>query len=173
MAVANNTPVNAYIANGVSPDFNFDFQLLDLADLVVRNGVETTGNSGIYDPSAFTVTGIGSPIGGTVTLLPQWLPASGDIIIIYRRTSGVRSVDYQTNGELPAAVLNKELDRLWLAYQELRYAIEETCMRVPLGDFKGFMSEQSPKMLLPPRATRASAHPSFDSGGFLAITSPQ
>lgn len=114
MSVTEQTPVNAFTANGVTTVFNFTFLLLSSDDLVVYvdDVVQTIG-------ADYTVSGVGVPAGGSVTFIAA--PASSANVVISRSSALQRSTDYQDNGDLLADTFNGDFDRLWLAMQDMNY----------------------------------------------------
>ncbi|EKN5157271.1 hypothetical protein DVP88_08310 [Yersinia enterocolitica] len=108
MSVPNQTPYNIYTANGVTTVFPFGFLIFDAGDLVVSlNGTALT--------SGFTVSGVGVVNGGSVTFLAP--PVSGAIVMLARNMPLVRQTEYQDNGDLLAATVNKDFDRIWMVLQ--------------------------------------------------------
>lgn len=108
MAVQDEDSFKRYVANGVATVYAIPFLLLNAADLqVVLDDVEVT--------TGFTVTGVGTNTGSiTFSVAP-----SGDLLL-QRVVPFERLADYQDNGDLLADTVNRDLDRLWLAMQELR-----------------------------------------------------
>lgn len=114
MSVTVQTPVNSYTANGVTTVFNFSFLLLAAADLdVYVDGVLKTLTAD------YSVSGLEINAGGTVTFVTA--PANGASVVLQRNSDIARATDYQNNGDMLAAVVNKDFDRLWLAMQEILY----------------------------------------------------
>lgn len=112
MPVTQQVPVTTFTANGATVDFSFSFKVLREQDLRVSvAGLLKTLNVD------YTVTGVGVEAGGSVTFAVA--PAYGAEVIVYRQTEIARPEDYQTAGDLPAATLNLDYDRLWMAIQEL------------------------------------------------------
>ncbi|HHP9706299.1 TPA: phage tail fiber protein [Yersinia enterocolitica] len=108
MAVPNQTPYTVYTANGVTTVFPFNFMVFSATDLAVSiNG--TVLNSG------FTVSGVGIVNGGAVTFLTP--PVSGVTVTLARVMPLVRVTEYQDNGDLLAATVNKDFDRIWMVLQ--------------------------------------------------------
>ncbi|MBW5867476.1 hypothetical protein H0I69_06565 [Yersinia enterocolitica] len=108
MAVPNQTPYTVYTANGVTTVFPFNFMVFSATDLAVSiNG--TVLNSG------FIVSGVGVVNGGAVTFLTP--PASGVTVMLARVMPLVRVTEYQDNGDLLAATVNKDFDRIWMVLQ--------------------------------------------------------
>ena len=114
MSVTNQTPVNAFTANGATTVFNFTFQLLDSSDLLVH----VDGTAKIIG-AEYTVSGIGNPAGGSITFISA--PTNGSSVVMSRSSVMERSTDYQNNGDLRAATINSDLDRIWLSLQEILY----------------------------------------------------
>ncbi|EOI7390352.1 phage tail fiber protein [Yersinia enterocolitica] len=108
MSVPNQTPYNIYTANGVTTVFPFGFLIFDAGDLVVSlNGTALA--------SGFTVSGVSAVNGGSVTFLTP--PASGTVVMLARNMPLVRQTEYQDNGDLLAATVNKDFDRIWMVLQ--------------------------------------------------------
>ncbi len=108
MAIPNQTPYTIYTANGVTTVFPFNFMVFNATDLAVSiNGMVLT--------SGFTVSGVGVVNGGSVTFLTP--PASGTTVMLARVMPLVRVTEYQDNGDLLAATVNKDFDRIWMVLQ--------------------------------------------------------
>ncbi|MBX9489720.1 hypothetical protein J8Z82_01755 [Yersinia enterocolitica] len=108
MAVPNQTPYTVYTANGVTTVFPFNFMVFSATDLAVSiNGTVLS--------SGFTVSGVGIVNGGAVTFLTP--PASGVTVMLARVMPLVRVTEYQDNGDLLAATVNKDFDRIWMVLQ--------------------------------------------------------
>lgn len=134
MSVTEQTPLNAALANGVTTVFSYSFMLLLADDLTVKvtdpSGISTTKTLGVD----YTVAGVGSASGGTVTFLVA--PANGYTVTIYRDSGLERRTDYQNNGDLLAVTVNADFDRLWLALQEIYSGGKgaPNSLRVPNGE---------------------------------------
>lgn len=108
MAVPNQIPYNIFTANGITTVFSFNFMVFNATDLAVSvNGTVLT--------SGFTVSGVGVVNGGSVTFLTP--PASGATVMLARGMPLVRVTEYQDNGDLLAATVNKDFDRIWMVLQ--------------------------------------------------------
>lgn len=95
------------VGNGITVSFPFDFLCLESRDLRVSvSGVELS-------PSQYTVGGLGQMQGGTVTFYSP--PAAGSPILMELDVVVARAIDYQDYGDLFAATVNFDFDRLWLA----------------------------------------------------------
>lgn len=113
-----------HVGNGVTTVFSYPFTILSSDDLKCRvdGALVTTG---------FTVSGVGSRTGGSVTFSSA--PASLASVLLYRQVSLDRETDYQENGDLLASVIDDDFDRAWMAIQDLS-ALNERSLRVPVGE---------------------------------------
>lgn len=109
MAVPVQNPVASFTANGVTTVFPYAYLLLSADDLQVTL-------DGVVLVAGFTVSGVGSVTGGNVTF--SVAPVSGTLIL-RRKMSLSRLVDYVEAGDLLAATLNLDLDRIWMVLQGL------------------------------------------------------
>lgn len=125
MSVSNQTPVNTFTANGATTVFNFTFQLLKSTDLLVHIN-DTTKTIG----ADYSVSGVGNQAGGSVTFTSA--PANGATVMLVRATVLERQTDYQNNGDLRAATVNSDFDRIWLAIQEI-YNRTLRAVKLPFG----------------------------------------
>ncbi|AET91087.1 hypothetical protein BYI23_B004800 [Burkholderia sp. YI23] len=107
MTVPIQTPLVSYTGNGVATQYTVPFRILDDADLVVQLGGGTT--------ISYTISGLGDDE-ATVTFASA--PANGLSILMYRDVALERLTDYQFNGDLRAASVNADFDRLWMAMQD-------------------------------------------------------
>jgi hypothetical protein len=152
MPISSQTPVVEHVANGVTTTFAYPFAILATSDLKVKvAGVDVT--------TGFTVSGVGNRLGGTITFSSA--PASGAAVLLYRDVGRNRATDYQENGDLTAAVLDDDLDRLWMALQEDAGQFGRS-LRAPVGET---LQE------LPAKADRASKFIGFDASGNLIVAS--
>ncbi|OWQ92039.1 hypothetical protein CDN99_06685 [Roseateles aquatilis] len=151
MPVTEQTPIGSAVGNGVATVFPFDYYVSQAADLVVQiDGVPKVLNVD------YTVSGIGNQQGGQIAFAVA--PGVATSVTHFRDTSLDRSIDYQTTGDLFANTLDFDVDRLWLALQEIYSGGKgaPTAIRVPPG-------ETVPPL---PKATdRANRVIGFDSNG--------
>ncbi len=146
MTVGTGTPYNVYTGNGVSTIYAYGFTVLSSDDMLVTiDGVTTT---------AYTLTGIGDEEGGNVIFTSA--PANLSEVVIRRSVALQRDTDYQTNGDLLAAVVNDDFDRLMMIAQELSDGLTRT-IRIPE------LATELPE--LPAAAVRASKVLGFDADG--------
>lgn len=154
MTVAAQTPVNNYQYSG-SPTFVYTFQVRNAADLVVAvDGFDKT--QGVD----YSFTSIGAPGGGTITYLGAL--TTGQTVTIRRVTMRTRTTDYQNNGDLLAATLNGDIDRVVFMVQESD-AENARALQLPIGESA---------LLLPAAAARANRLLSFDAMGNPAASAP-
>ena len=112
MPVSEQTPVNSYTGNGVTTVFPYTFKLLAQADIEVTvDGVVKTLTTD------YTVSGVGVDGGGNVTFVTA--PANGTTVVLHRAMAYKRDIDYQENGDLPAATLDEDVDRVVMMTQQL------------------------------------------------------
>ena len=100
-----------YTADGILTSYEFPFAIFDSDDLNVYL------NDQLQSPQSYTVTGIRSSGGGTVTFSNA--PSIDTLITIVRNLSIERTTDFQEGGALRANVLNDELDYQIACQQQL------------------------------------------------------
>lgn len=157
MTVTAQTPINTHVATGASAVFGYDFLVRAASDMAVfLDDVELSA-------ADFSVSGVGTPSGGTVTL--NVTPAAGVVVVTMRRSVLQRITDYQTLGDFRASVVNPDFDRIWLAMQEILSGnqVLRNVLRVPRGEFVP---------ALPNAAARANTLMGFDASGNPIVTTP-
>lgn len=158
MAVTEETPIASSLANGVTTLFPHLFTVLAASDLVVQGeigGVTTVYTLGVD----YSVNGVGASSGSVQFVSP---PASGTTITRYRDTALERETDYQNNGDLQARTVNLDIDRLWLAMQDIFIGGKSApaSLRVPNGETV---------TQLPAAASRSGYYLGFDGSGQPAL----
>lgn len=107
----------SYAGNGSTTTFTVPFAFLSSADLrVVKRsalGTETL----LALTTHYTVSGAGTPAGGSVTLLTT--PAAGETITIVRDPVILQATDYLPNDPFPAESHERALDLLTMVGQRL------------------------------------------------------
>ena len=116
-----------YIVTSSQSSFTYPFPILSSSDLKVYVG--TTLKSENTD---YIVSGIGSEAGGAV-VFPAG-QSNGAIITIYRDMPVSRTTDYQTGGDLAAANLNEDLDRLTMMVQQQEEELQNNTIKVDQFD---------------------------------------
>lgn len=108
MTVENQFPYQSFIANGEESEFALSFYIEDKANVRIKNnGVDVSQSDFSYIKSSNTIT---------FSLTPN----AGDQIEIERVTSSDRSITYATyNNSFRPEILNYDLDRIWIKFQEL------------------------------------------------------
>lgn len=124
MTVSAQETVFHHVGNGVSVTFAYGCQVQRAADLSVYV-------ADVLTVAGFTVNGIGSPSGGSVTFAAA--PASGTQIRLERIIVLERDTDYQQNGDFLARVVNPDFDRLWMALQQHASA-NDRAITIPAAD---------------------------------------
>lgn len=155
MPVSQQTPYNAHTGNGAAATFSFTFQVLAASDLVVAL-------AGAVQSSGYTVSGVGAPGGGSVTFAAP--PASGVKVELYRRVKLERTTDYQDNGDLLAGTVDADMDRLWMALQDVD-ADRDRSIKLPIGT-----ADQTIPQNAAQRARRAVV---FDDAGNVAVSASE
>jgi len=137
-----------YVADGVATAYVFTFPVFAAGDLTVHLDAapQTQG---------FTVAGIGSAQGGTVTF--DTAPAAGTTITIARDLAIERLSDFLESGPLSARTLNEQLDRVTAILQQLRED-QARMLAWPATDLPS-------GHLMPDRAARAGKVLGFDGQG--------
>lgn len=144
MPISVQTPIIEHAPNGVTTVFAYPFAILAEEDLkATLDGTAFT---------AFTVSGVGSRTGGSITCTSA---PTGSSLIIYRDVSLDRATDYQELGDLLAETLDDDFDRVWMALQD-QLLIASRAIRAPLGES---FDE------LPAAASRALRVLGFDASG--------
>ena len=109
----------SYSGNGSTTAFSFPRQFFADADLDVYLVDNATNVATLQTLSThYTVTGAGSPSGGTVTMLTA--PATGKTLVIHRDTAATQGLDLDNVTSLPMTSLEAALDRAMMAVDEVR-----------------------------------------------------
>ena len=150
MPIGEQSPIASHTGNGVATVFAFSFGVLAASDIkVLVDGVEVT--------TGFTVSGVGSRTGGTVTFAAA--PTNGADILIVREVVRKRDTDYQYSGDLREEVVDDDFDRIWMALQEDGELVQRG-VRAPVGET---LSE------LPAATSRVDKVLTFGAGGAIAL----
>ena len=118
MTVANTGNRYTYAGNGSTTAFSFPRKFLENDDLLVIIRTDATGAEATQTLTThYSVTGAGDDAGGTVTMVTA--PASGETLVIVRRTDQQQNTDYTTGGDFSASSHETALDKLTLLVQDL------------------------------------------------------
>ena len=118
MTIATSTGRVQYNGNGATVLFTVPFYFLDNTHLQVV----VTSSAGVDSTKVlttdYTVSGAGSPAGGSITMLSA--PAIGEKLAIIRSIPITQTTDLVDNDPLPAEVLETSLDKATMIDQQLR-----------------------------------------------------
>lgn len=128
MTVETQTNIVTYLGDGVTTEFPFNFPVLDETHLGVFVQLIS---SGAQTAVGFTVTGIGNPEGGSVTLLSA--PSNGYRVIIVRIVPLTQELDVLNQGGFYPENVENEFDLQTMGLQQLDEEIGRS-LRVPIGD---------------------------------------
>jgi hypothetical protein len=147
---------NQYTANGVLTTFTYNFEIANQSEILVYldNTLRTI-------TTHYTVSGVGSETGGTVTFLTA--PTNGVKVTLLRSTSRARSTDYQQSGAFKATNINSDLDRLTAVTQELDFK-DKIALKLPDTDPTTITTT------LPVAASRANKALVFDASGNVTVS---
>lgn len=160
-SILDQVPYNNYTGNGVATAYPFEFELLDAGDFVASiDGAEVPS-------SDYTLSGL-TQAGGTCTF--DTAPANLSAVLLQRLIALERDTDYQYNGDLREATLDRDLNRLWQALQgllaqlggSLRLPYPEQADELPspanrLGKLLSFNASTGAPELVAPSAGTATA----------------
>jgi hypothetical protein len=150
------TTRNDYTATSGQTVFPYTFTALSDTDIkVVKNGVTLTLGGG----NDYTVSGIGS-YGGNVTLNVG--ATTGDTLSVYLDMPIDRTTNYQNSGDFLAADVNGDVNKSYIALQQMATSILAT-IRKPTIDSNNINME------LPSSATRAGQVLGFDGNGAVKL----
>lgn len=110
MTITTNDDRDEYTATSGQTVFNYTFRIYESTDL---NVYQTPAGQAFNDSTdiitAYTVSGVNSPGGGSITLNSG--AATGDRITIVSDIPSSRTTDYQVSGDFTAATVNEDIDR--------------------------------------------------------------
>ena len=113
MTILTDTMKINYVGDGVTVAFTYDFRIIRSEEALVKeDGVET---------SAYSISGLGNPLGGTITF--DTAPAVDVDILIQRDVSLTQLIDYQAYDPFPAETHETGLDRIVMMIQQLNNSI--------------------------------------------------
>ena len=97
-----------YLGNGSTTVFGFGFKIISDAHLRVILADEAGEESRLAFPGAYTVQGVGSDAGGSITLIPA--PSVGQSVTILRDVPFVQETDLENQGAYYAETVEAALD---------------------------------------------------------------
>lgn len=149
-----------YLPNGVTTAFAVPFLFLADSHIIVTETSATGVDTLKVLTTDYTLSGVGDPGGGTVTMLVA--PVSGTRLTIERIVPLNQLVDYIPNDAFPAETHESALDFLTMVTQQLQDGLDRAIM-FPSTEAVGSSPE------LPDVATRANNILSFDVNGAFAV----
>lgn len=121
MTVSVTTSRVEYYGDGSTKTFSVPFYFLDDGDLkVYKAGVLQTLTTN------YTVSGDGSPSGGSITFVTA--PTSAQPVVIFRDPELLQNVDYVENDPFPAEAQERALDRLTMIAQRNRDLLDRALL---------------------------------------------
>lgn len=136
MTISSTGPRFSYTGNGVTTAFSFPRQFFADADLDVYLVDQSTGVATLQVLAThYTVSGAGSPSGGTVTMLTA--PPAGKTLLIMRDTPLTQGLDLDNVTALPMTSLEAALDRAMMVVDELAAKVGRAIM-YPLTGLAAF-----------------------------------
>ena len=128
MTVPSSVARNDYVGNGATTVFPYGFRIYDETDLVVvtrdASGVETVA----VLTTDYTVSGVGSYSGGSVTFLVA--PTDGHAVAILRRLPITQLTDLRNQGAFFAETHEDVFDRLTMIAQQQQDDLDRA-MKLP------------------------------------------
>jgi hypothetical protein len=157
MTISTETNLAVYQGNGATTVFAFPFYVLEEGDLEIQLQAAESGTvTHTYVSGEYTLSGIGDPAGGSVTILGT--PITSDYkLTIERVLSYTQPLDLVNETGFYPDEVEKQFDRDVMQTQQLKRLID-AAITVPKGE-TGFT--------LPAASTRASKYLAFDAGGDL------
>lgn len=158
--IAENDRKERFIATAGQTVFPYDFPIYAATDLQVlreRLGVRTTLTYG----TDYAVSGVQNQTGGNVTLTTGAL--AGDIIVILSAMPTARNTQFVNGGDLAAAALEAELNRIRILFQQNTRDGRNALL---------FPSTDPVMQDLPPIALRSNRFLAFDMNGQPVAATP-
>lgn len=157
MTISTETNLAVYQGNGATTVFAFPFYVLEEGDLEIQLQAAESGTvTHTYVSGEYTLSGIGDPAGGSVTILGT--PITSDYkLTIERVLPYTQPLDLVNETGFYPDEVEKQFDRDVMQTQQLKRLID-AAITVPKGE-TGFT--------LPAASTRASKYLAFDAGGDL------
>ncbi|MFV2058753.1 MAG: hypothetical protein ACC707_20000, partial [Thiohalomonadales bacterium] len=148
MTVLTTTSDISYNGSAGQTAFAYNFRVDEKTDMVVTlDTVPVSQND-------FTMTGLGSALGGTVTLTTPLILSA--VVVLARQLDPTQEVDYQPFDPFPAETHEGALDKLTMLIQGNNASVARS-LRFPVGD--------NANPILPDVANRNSKYLAFDALG--------
>lgn len=156
MTVANANRRIQYAGNGVTTAFPVPFPFPAATDLRVTRTLADGSEQLLLLNLDYTVSGAGSPAGGTLTMAAA--PATGQSLTIKRVIARTQLVDYVPNDPFPADTHEAALDKLTMIAQEDGDELARAILVPDTDPARGAMT-------IPPMPGRAGRFMGFDAMG--------
>lgn len=131
MTVSTQSNIVTHLGNGVTVTFPFTFPVYDATHLQVYTRVITTRVMTLIATSAYTVSGIDNPVGGSVTFTVA--PASTVEVVITRQVPLTQALDVDNQGGFHPTNFEEQLDLIEMQNQQINETVGRT-VRGPLGE---------------------------------------
>lgn len=127
MSISVTTVEITYNGNAVASQYAYPFRIDNKSAIEVYvSGVRKT------EGTVYTVSGVGSTTGGTVSFVASLVPGSGiGNVKFYRNSDPTHRLDYSEGGSLPVQSLEASFDRLAMVLQEHHDSIENRVIKAP------------------------------------------
>jgi hypothetical protein len=126
MTISTTIVKNSYSGDGTTTTFSYTFKVLADSDLtvIIRSalGTETTKTLTTH----YTITGVGSPSGGSITFTAGNIPSATETVVLLRDTTQTQAIDYIANDPFPAETHEEGLDRSVILAQELQEEVDRS-----------------------------------------------
>jgi len=126
MTISTTIVKNSYSGDGTTTTFSYTFKVLAESDLtvIIRSalGTETTKTLTTH----YTITGVGSPSGGSITFTTGNIPSATETVVLLRDTTQTQAIDYIANDPFPAETHEEGLDRSVILAQELQEEVDRS-----------------------------------------------
>lgn len=157
MTVITQTNKAVFAGNGVTTVFSYNFQINNATD-VVAIYTDSTGVSTTLTSAQYTISGLGSPTGGTITYLLSGSPiASGTTLTIARILAYTQPTSISNQGAFYPQAVEAAIDRAVMEVQQVSEQIGRT--------ITGPITDATAMTPLPGALARASKALLFDASG--------
>jgi len=153
----------SYSGNGSTTSFAYSFRILDQASLKVVVQSAAGVDSVKTITTDYTVSGVGSSVGGAVVFVTA--PVLGETVSIILDPELTQLTDYSTGGAFPAQSHEDALDKQLNLNKRTRDLVDRS-IHISDGD------SSTPSLTVPSLTQRASKVLTFDSSGNVIMTDP-
>lgn len=166
MTISSTVSRTAYAGSGTTGPFAYPFRIFAATDLrVIRTLADTTQVEHTY-PADFSVTGIGSTVGGTITLSDEL--ATGETLTIRRRRPLKQETDVRNQGDFYPASYEDALDHGTMVDQQQQDELDRSIKLAETDDPSGLDLTLPPLVPLKALVVNATGD-GFDMGDLSAV----